>query len=438
VVTQQQTAWQGINSAVLALGNAATTLSDPSLATDITATSSNTSILTATGTSSQSQGDYTVTVDQLAQNQQMISSGYDAADASVGTGTVSLQVGSAAYPPITIDSSNDTLSGVATAINKANLGVTASVVDTGTEQGATEFKLMLISNVSGTAGALTVSMNLGSNPPTFTTTQPAQDAEIQLGTGSNALPIYSSSNTITGAIPGVTLQLNSASPGTTVNVSLSQNTDNLQSAVQGLLTQYNSLNSAIGAQTSYNSTTNTPGGPLFGSPTLLGLQQQVSNLVTGTQAVSGAYTSLAQIGITADSSGNLSISDQSAFNKAIGTDPQDVVNLFQDPKQGIATQLNSMVTEYTDPTKGVLTAQNTSLTTEYNSMQSQITMDTQMASQEQTRLTDMFSELQADLSSINTQSQLVDAQIAAMENTGTSTSSTSTSSSASTQPTTVL
>ena len=419
-VTQKQTAWRTINSAVLALGTSATALSDTSLASSRSVRVSDSNVLTATASPGQSLGNYTVTVKALAQNHQLISGGYADKDSTpLGTGTINIAVGAASFQPITIDSSNNTLQGMADAINSAKHGVTASVVDSGSAAGDSRYKLMLVSNSTGTDGAITATMNLGSSSPTMSTLVDAQDAHIQLGTGSQAVDIYSSSNSISSAISGVTMQLQSTS-ATPVTVVLSQKTSQIQSDIQDLITNYNNLNGNFATQMSYDTTSQTAGGPLFGDPTLIGLQQQVAGLVTGSHNVDGAYSSLADLGITLDSSGNLQMSNPSALSSALASNPDDVIKLLQDSKQGIATQLNTMVTSYTDANSGILSQQDKSYTNQYDDLQTEIDSDTLMAKAEQDRITEMFTALQASLATLNSQSDYVKAQISAWNDTSSS------------------
>lgn len=421
VLTQQQTAWRQVNSSVLALGTAANAFDDSTISQNRTASSDNTSVLTATADPGQGLGNYAITVKAVAQQHQMISGGYAASDAVLGTGTISIQVGPASFSPITIDKTNNTLSGVAAAINKANVGITASVVDAGDAAGNSRYRLLIESNTSGTAGKVQASFNLNGAAPAMTDLVAAQDAHLQLGSGSAAVDVYSSSNTITNVVPGVTLQLKGTSD-TPVNVSLSQDTTALSSAIKGLLSSYNSLNSQFTSNFAYDSTTNTA-GTLFGNTTLIGLQQSVNSQVTGSRNVGGTYSNLTDIGITLDASGNLSITNQTAFQKALTNSPTDVMKLFKDPTSGIATQLKTMVSSYTDASSGILSQQDTSLTNNYNELQKQIDDDNKLATDEQTRISDMFTQLQASLATLKSTSDYVAAQIASYSNTSSSSSS---------------
>src|SRR5581483_8641017 len=135
---QQQTAqskisaFQTLSQNVLSLRSAADSLVDPTLFSTVPASSSNSTAITAVGANGATAGNYNVSVTTLAKPEvDQSHTGYGSDQAVVGTGSLTINIGSSNNPALTIDSSNDTLSGIRDAINKANLGVTASIVNTG-------------------------------------------------------------------------------------------------------------------------------------------------------------------------------------------------------------------------------------------------------------------------------------------------------------------
>jgi flagellar hook-associated protein 2 len=149
-----------------ALTNLNTSLTIPPL----DATASSNAPFTASVTGTPANGTYTVNVNSLAAAQITASQGYAGDSAGVGDGTFSISVNGGAATPITINSTNDTLNGLASAINGASLGVTAQVVDTGAP--GAPYRLELLSNSTGTSGSFTVSSNLsGGTAPDFAATE---------------------------------------------------------------------------------------------------------------------------------------------------------------------------------------------------------------------------------------------------------------------------
>src|SRR5208282_4099691 len=136
----------------------------------VAATASAGAPFTAQASGAALAGSYAVTVSQLAAAQSVASQGYANQTDSVGAGTITITKGGTATP-ITIDSSNDTLGGVADAINSANLGVTAQVFDTGLA--GAPYRLEVTSNSTGAAQSFTISSSLtGGTAPDFA------DAEV--------------------------------------------------------------------------------------------------------------------------------------------------------------------------------------------------------------------------------------------------------------------
>jgi flagellar hook-associated protein 2 len=240
--------------------------------------------------SSATAGTHSVVVNQLAQT----SSGYldsitNASDAlsgsmtiKLGNGTteeVAIGTGSAANTIYT-GSGKDTLADVISAINSASLGVTANLL-----ADSSGSQLSLVSGTSGAAGKLTVVSSL-TDPNNVTGTNTAGTLNYNLGVNAqdasltiDGVPLTSASNTVANLIPGVTFQLLAPSPvesGTTlepVQVVIANDNSGVESTVNQFVTDYNSLISAVNTQEG-NTSSGTP-EPLFGSPTLSLLQQQL-------------------------------------------------------------------------------------------------------------------------------------------------------------------
>jgi flagellar hook-associated protein 2 len=229
---------------------------------------------------------------------------------------------------VTITSANNSLQGIVSAINSANLGVTASIINDGS---ATPYRLVLTSSTTGAAGSMKISVqgdsaisNLLSDDPggtqNLTQSVAAQNTNLTV----NGIPITSNNNTISGAIPGVTL--NVAATGST-SVSVAQNSSTLQSAVSSFVTAYNTLNSTLSSATAYNAQNQTA-GPLIGDSGVetvqQGLRQVLDNIVPG---LSQNLNSLAQLGITFQNDGSLALNSTTLQN-AINTNASGVAALF--------------------------------------------------------------------------------------------------------------
>jgi flagellar hook-associated protein 2 len=203
-ITAEQNQLVGVNTAISTLGSISgdfTTLQNAlaTLNTSLTipptgATVSAGAPFTASVTGAPINGTYSVNVSKLAQAQSVASQGYLSNTSSVGDGTISIAVGGAAPTTITVDSTNDTLDGLASAINStANIGVTAQVVNTGAP--GAPYRLELTSNSTGTAAAFSVSSNLaGGTSPDF--------ANAKIGPTDSSSVTGTSTPTIGGSYTG--------------------------------------------------------------------------------------------------------------------------------------------------------------------------------------------------------------------------------------------
>ena len=351
-------AYQSLNTKLSALSNAANTmlfgtteapliqpysyadrLAD-SIFAKCSVTSTNDSIISATASNAISGGNYSIQVTGLAQAESMASSGFaDATSAQTGTGTITIATGSSAPVTITINSTNSTLRGVRDAINNANAGVTATIVNSGSS--SNPYQLLIRANNTGTANSFTVTSSLsGGQALSFAQTQQAKDAQFSM----NGVNITKSSNTVSDIIDGVTLTLKAKTDGPVI-VSVAKDFDSIASALQNCVTAYNAVNSFISSQFTYNTTTKTA-GVLAGDTTLRNVQSLLRNPFN--QSVSNRYTNYraaSQIGLEFDRDGNLTL-DASKFQDALTNNFTAVAALFlgDGTAAGGATASDSRVT----------------------------------------------------------------------------------------------
>lgn len=404
----QSVALTAINNDVGHLATAVQALSDPvGVFTTQVATSSQPSVLTATvPTSSAVPGTHQIIVNNLATTGALYTDGVADPTASILTGNaasgdIAITVGGTSRDiPIT-KGSNDTLNTLASYINTQstahNWGISASVV-----KDATGSRLALFSQATGSAGAFTLASNTSTS---LNFDNPVGGADASLSV--DGVPITSTSNTVTGAITGVTLNLLSASPnpvGLTVGVDPTQITQ----AVNDFISTYNTVINDINTQYTVNPATNSE-GPLGGDPSLRSLQASLLNDAAfalpltdshGATANSG-YVNLASLGINTNNDGTLTLGLNPAgqtLNDVLTANPAAVQNFFQNSTQtGFANIFNKDLSNLTDPTAGVLNvdlAQNKTsiqnLTDNINNFQTKLT-------DEQTQLTAQYSAVNASL-----------------------------------------
>jgi flagellar hook-associated protein 2 len=298
--------------------------------------SSNTDLLSLTSaTATAAAGSHTVTISQLAQTSSEASSAISNANDTL-SGSVTIQ-----GHTFNVDSADNdtTLASLANAINSADIGVKAGLI---TDSIGT--RLSLVSGTSGAAGQLSVTSSLSgasSGSITFQTGQAGQDAMLKV----DGVSITSASNTVTGAIPGVTFQLlSSVSPGTEVQIQITNDTNAIGTAINSFTAAYNKVIKDINTQETPVSGGNAP--PLLGSPALALLQSQLSGSLFGGSA-SGSIKSITQLGISINNDGTLTL-DPDTLNGVLSSNFSDVVGFMQNSAsfgQTMSTALNGLGTQ---------------------------------------------------------------------------------------------
>lgn len=319
--------------------------------TAVSATVSDTSVMTASATAGAASGTYSIKVGQLAQAQTLRSNtAFAATTDTFNTGTIALHVGSTADTTITIDSTNNTLSGIRDAINAANAGVTASIVNDGTTN-----RLLLASNTTGlTAGAITVAVTDSGSGGTnalssldganLVQTQEPLDAQFSV----NGLSVTRASNTISDVLDNVSFTLTKAgtlaSPLTT-QLTVAKNNASIQSAVTSFVSSYNSVVKQVKSLSSYDASTNKA-AVLTGDATLRTIRSQMSAIISGpVTGLSGGISVLSDVGVTVQKDGTLAV-DSAKLSAALADPTKDVAGLFSstaDGNKGVAVKMASLM-----------------------------------------------------------------------------------------------
>jgi flagellar hook-associated protein 2 len=407
-VTTQISALGTLKSALSTFQTSLTSLATPSQFNAESATSNNQTAFTATTTTGAPVGAYSVTVTKLASAQQLKSSAFTAgANAVVGTGALKLSVGGQSFS-VNIDGTNNTLAGIASAINTAagNTGVQATVL-----QGKDGAHLLLSSSVTGAANTLSVTETDGgsalsaltydtasSNTSNYTEVAPAQDAEYSI----SGVDASSPSNTITDALNGVTLTLLGKTPtDTPATLTVATNTNQIESNIAAFVSAYNTLAGSFKSLGGYDSTTGSA-GPMMGDALLSSIQNGIrGSLYNVVDTGSSVYNSLASIGITSNQDGTLTL-DNNKLQTALQSNFNAVSQLFSGTS-GVATTLNTQLTADLGA-KGVIAQNSTTLVNQENALTQKGTdLNNQMTALSAS-LTQQYSSLNTLLSSLQTTS----------------------------------
>jgi flagellar hook-associated protein 2 len=301
--------------------------------------------ITVTATPKAVTGSFDVEVLALASSQKLASGAFAGPDAVVGTGTLSIAVGGVPLQ-LTINETNNTLSGIRDAINNApgNPGVRATVVNA--EGGS---YLLLSAEKTGVANNIMVdALEQGSGlealefgegtSNALVEKQAAADAEVVI----DGLTVRSATNTVEGAMEGITINLLKAEPGTTIEVGVAVDVVALKAALKSFVDAYNGLVDTVKKLTAYDPNSRTAGPLLGDGPTrnlLAGIRSALAGRLGGTD---NAFSSLVQVGVKSDVTGKLSL-DVATLDKAIATDIGDLGRLFAADTTGLADRLDKLL-----------------------------------------------------------------------------------------------
>jgi flagellar hook-associated protein 2 len=308
--------------------------------------SSDESAMTATA-SDATPGSYSIEVSHIASAQSLSSEGFASATSATGTGTIVFTKGGEDYT-VTIDSSNATLNGVCLAINNADIGVTASIINDG--MSSTPYRLLVATTDTGTANSVSVTENLSGGSALNIATiagQEAKDAEFTV----NGINIKKSSNTVSDVINGVTFTLKKITDGP-VTLTVEKDADAIVKSLNDFITSYNSINTYISGQFSYNATTNKA-GVLSGDSTLRRIQSTLQSQIIQTASNQFTpYSVASQVGLQFNRDGSLSL-DESKFRSALSSNFTGVAALFLgDASAGILSNMQSQLESIEDPLSG--------------------------------------------------------------------------------------
>jgi len=318
------------------------------------------SILSASTSSIAKEGNYAVEVKSLAQSQTLASISFANIDDVIGNGTLTFDFGTTVYDPgtdfatgddtytsftsnperssesVEIDNSNNTVSGIRDAINNADIGVSASIVDDGNG-----FRLLITSDDQGADNSLSISVDEGglaaenidttglsnlafnSSATNIEQTQAGIDAELSI----NGLTVFRESNIVTGAIPGITINLKTADVGNPVQVNISSsNASEAEKNIGSFVSSFNEMVNVFNGLTLFGGE-GGQNGILLGDTTARNFMQQVRRELGGFVNNAGSFNSLSAIGITTNRDGTLKL-DSGELKSALSDDFDSVAQLF--------------------------------------------------------------------------------------------------------------
>jgi flagellar hook-associated protein 2 len=345
--------------------------------------------LSATVSSSAAPGTYQVTVNQLASAHQIISkasTGVSETDADIVggvSGTFQFQVGTGSIQTVNLDATS-TLDDLRAAINDLGAGVSASILNTGSEA-SPQFRLVLSANETGLDHAITIvadDTTLDTVTTGVDTFQAAQDSEVVLGvtdvgSGTTAITINRSSNTLTDVVAGLTLNLQAVDATNPVTISVNQDNGAVKEAISDFVSGYNEIMTFVNERTFYNTETKERGifvGENFARNVLDRVRESVFSQISGLTTFTGA----SQIGFETQTADGTIKLNEATLDSTLSTNFSAVRDLFvknaTTGTNGIAELVVNAIDGLDDIDTGSLALRKNALTKQVNEFTNQISL----------------------------------------------------------------
>ncbi len=315
-VQKKQAAFNGVETRLLSLQLDISKLSrsQNNPFTKQRVTVSDESAIAGTASESAATGVYRFTVESRAAAHQVASQGFADADSEISKGTFDLRLGNGDVTTITVDDNNNSLTGLADAINSARGGVTANIIKDSSGS-STPYKLLLTSSNTGTDNSISLVNNLAASSgdavrPDIdfdTPVQAATDARITFGTGAGAISTTSATNRFDNVVRGVSFDLLNPTVGQEVALTIDRDTGTAVADVQTFVKSFNDTIQYIEDQSRFVSAT-SESGPLLGNRNVQTIKQKLfSTILDVVPGVSSSANRLSAIGITISDSGRLQL-----------------------------------------------------------------------------------------------------------------------------------
>ena len=369
---------------LLALQSAGDALRLPTSFDRSSTTVSDQTALTASASSTAAPGSYLVRVTQLAQSHQITNKGTTAV-ASVTSDIVSgasaaftFRVGTGTDQTVTL-SNTATLENLQTSINDLGAGVTASIVNAGSET-TPAYRLILTATASGASNGVTIVADgttldfaNGSGTGGVDTLQAAQDTIAIVGDPAlNPVTLQRSSNVVTDAIPGVTLSLLRTTGSSSVSINVTRDNGAVKESIKKFSTAFNDIVKFVNERTTYDITTKK-GALFFNESTAKGFLSQLRQALSAPVSGLTTYSSVGEIGFKTERDGTITV-DDAKLDSVLSSNYKAVKSLFinQTGLAGVAQRVNVAIDAIDDISTGSLTVRKNALVKQLSNLTSEI------------------------------------------------------------------
>ncbi len=413
--------------------DALSALKDPASFQGHKATSSDETLFTASASDEALPGTYGVEVIRLAQHHKLLSEGFADTNVEIGTGTLTISVGERSFE-VAIGEGEKTLASIQEAINEApgNAGVTASIIQVDGPAGEPVAKLMLSADETGNANKLSVAVADGDGDSTdpqglsrllfdpegmqrLSQVQEPPNDDLDAQIKVDGQTVSSASNMVSGAIPGVEINLLAAAveEGATQQLVVALDGEGTREAIDDFVSNFNLLVDTFNDLASYNAESGET-GVLFADATLRGLSTHLRRaLGDAVQSLGSSENSLSAIGIATDRSGKLTV-DEEQLSVSLETNLAGLGALFTG-EQGVAERLDTVIAGYLG-TSGAIGTRVEGLTSRIADITTQREkLDNRLAALEERYLA-QFTAMDALVSQLNSTGEYLTQQFTALSN----------------------
>jgi flagellar hook-associated protein 2 len=368
LIQARLSAFGSLKSSLTNFQSSISSLTNPDSFTKRSATIEDPTVFSAAATDLAAPGSYSVEVAQLATSQKIASKAYTDSDTSVGSGDLNFTVNGESFS-LTIVDGADSLADIRDAVNSAadNSGVSASIINdqdgahlvfSATKTGVENtVNIAVTSGASGDLSELAYDASLGTQTSSMVEKTAALDSIVIV----DGFTQTSANTEIEGMIDGVTLDLKKALPGESFSLNIQVDSRSVQSAIQGFVSNYNSLTTIINDLTAYDPETKKTGllqGDSATRSVANQLRQEMGTIVSG---LGTELDSLAELGITTGDKNKLVLDDE-RFAEVMSADFDKLSGIFSS-ESGYAVRLDSLIENLTD-SGGILSSRTTSLSSQ--------------------------------------------------------------------------
>ncbi|MDP9132717.1 MAG: flagellar filament capping protein FliD [Nitrospirota bacterium] len=415
------TDYGSLGTKMLALQSAANALRLPNSFNRASSSVSDDTILNTQAAAGAATGSYTVQITQLAKAHQITNKAAKAVSSTTGAivsggpGTFTFRVGAGSNQAIAL-SDGATLDDLRSAINDLGAGVSASVINTGTES-TPAYRLTLTATASGVANAVTIVTDTttldflnASGTGGSDTLQAGQNAILVIGDpDQTTISIQRESNVITDAIPDVTLTLKAKTTSDPVTVNINADPETVKTNIKALATAYNDIVKFVNERTAYDISTKT-GGHFFNESTAKKVLSQLRSALSGEVSELSTYRTLGAVGFKTERDGTVTIED-AKLDVALASNYSATKALFvtQPTSIGIAERITQAVDLLDSVDSGSFTIRKNSITAQISKLTAEIGRKEDVAAQYEERLRLQFAQLDGLLQKLQGQSSSLQA-----------------------------